>query len=129
MGMEHTREAAIRDHFAAIGTDEIRAATIYADDVVLEYVQSNERLRGKAAIIASRQAYPGRPAAFEVHRVFGTAETVAVEMTMHLEGDVPHPVIAILDLRDDLVTRERIYIAEPWDAPDYRQRWVEPIAD
>jgi hypothetical protein len=31
----------------------------------------------------------------------------------------------VLDLRDGLVVRERIYIAEPWDPPGYRAQWVE----
>jgi hypothetical protein len=120
-------EIRIREHFAAIGRDEVAAGEIYADHAVLEYVQSRERIRGKARIIASRQAYPGRPAAFEVHRVFGSPETETVELTLRFEGDEPHPVVAILDFQDGLVTRERIYIAEPWDPPAYRAEWVEPI--
>lgn len=121
------REARIRDHFGAIGTDEARAAAIYADDAVLEYVQSKERIRGRAAIVASRRAYPGRPAPFDVHRVFGSDELQAVEMTMRISGDEPHPVVAILEFRGELVVRERIYIADPWDPPAYRAEWAEPI--
>jgi hypothetical protein len=117
----------IARHFEAIGKDEVRAGDVYADDAVLEYVQSGERIRGKANIIASRQAYPGRPAAFEVHRSAGTSEVQVVELTLRYDGTDPHPVVAVLDLRDGLVTRERIYIAEPWDPPEYRARWVEPL--
>ena len=119
-------EAAIRAHFAAIGTDNERAGEIYADDAVLEYVQSGEQIRGRANIVASREAYPGRPAPFEVVRVIATAATVTVEMTMHIEGDEPHPVVAILDLSGDRVVRERIYVTEPWEPAAYRSTWVEP---
>lgn len=125
--MDTLDEAAIRPHFTAIGTDNLNAAEIYADDAVLEYVQSGERIRGRLNIIASRNAYPGRRAPFEVHRIFGIATAVAVEMTMHLEGDEAHPVVAILDLRDGLVTRERIYIADPWEPITYRRPWAEPL--
>jgi hypothetical protein len=118
---------AIAEHFGAIGKDEVRAAEIYAEDAVLEYVQSGERIRGKANIIASRQAYPGRPASFELHRSVGTAQVQVVELTLWYAGEDPHPVVAILDLRDGQVARERIYIAEPWDAPAYRAQWVEPL--
>jgi hypothetical protein len=118
---------AIARHFKAIGKDEVRAGEIYADDAVLEYVQSGERIRGKANIIASRQAYPGRPAAFVVHRSAGGAEVQVVELTLWFDGTDPHPVVAVLDFRAGLVVRERIYIAEPWEAPEYRARWVEPI--
>ena len=121
------RQARIRAHFEAIGQDEERAAAIYADDAVLDYVQSGERIRGKANIIASRQAYPGLPVAFEVHRAFGTPDVMTVELTLRFEGDQPHRVVAILDFRDDLVVGERLYIAEPWEPPEYRSRWTEPI--
>ena len=120
-------ELRIREHFGAIGRDEAIANRIYADDAVLEYVQSNERIRGIAGIAASRREFPGPPRAFDVHRVFGTPELQAVEMTMRIEGDKSHPVIALLDLRDGFVIRERIYVAEPWDPPAYRAEWVEPI--
>jgi len=118
---------AIVRHFEAIGVDELRAGDIYAEDAVLEYVQSGERIRGKANIIASRQAYPGRPAAFEVHRSAGTPQLQVVELTLRFDGDAPHPVVAILEFKDESVVRERIYIAEPWQPPAYRARWVEPI--
>ena len=120
-------EQAIARHFEAIGQDEVRAAEIYADEAVLEYVQSGERIRGRASIIASRQAYPGRPARFEVHRSAGSAAVQVVELTLRFDGGDPHPVVAVLDLRDGQVVRERIYIAEPWDAPEYRSRWAEPL--
>lgn len=122
-----TIEARIREHFEAIGRDEGRAGEIHADDAVLEYVQSRERIPGKANIIASRQAYPGRPAAFEVVRVFGTPEIQTAELIHRFEGDEPHPVVAILEFRDGLVVRERIYIAEPWEPAAYRAAWADEI--
>jgi hypothetical protein len=125
--LDDTMAQAIVRHFEAIGVDELRAGDIYAEDAVLEYVQSGERIRGKANIIASRQAYPGRPSAFEVHRTAGTPQLQVVELTLRFDGDDPHPVVAILEFRDASVVRERIYIAEPWQPPAYRAHWVEPI--
>jgi hypothetical protein len=119
--------AALLRHFELIGRDNAAAAEVYAPDAVLEYVQSGERIRGPANIIASRDAYPGRPSRFEVHRIVGAADTRTAEITLWFDGEDPHPLVAVLDLRDGLVTRERIYIAEPWEAPDYRARWVERI--
>jgi len=125
---DKTMAARIADHFEAIGKDNVRAAEIYADSIVLEYVNSGERIRGKANIIATRQAYPGRPAPFEVRRSGGTPELQVVELTMHLEGDKPHPMVAVLDFEDGLCVRERLYVAEPWGPAAYRSRWVEPDA-
>jgi hypothetical protein len=120
---------AIVRHFELIGVDNDAAAEIYTDDAVLEYVQSNERIRGRDNIIASRRAYPGRPTRFSVYRCLMFGATAAVELVMHIEGDQPHPVVAILDLNGDAISRERIYIAEPWPAPDYREAWAESITD
>ena len=121
--------AQITRHFELLGVDSIAAAEIYTEDAVLEYVQSGERIRGRHHIIASRQAYPGRPTRFTVRRCIMLGESAAVELTMHIQGDEPHPVVAILDLRDNAVSRERIYIADPWPAPTYRAQWVEDSPD
>jgi hypothetical protein len=118
-------DAAIARHFELIGQDNARSAELYAPDAVLEYVQSAERIRGRDNIVASRDAYPGRPASYEVHRVLGTGDTRTVEMTLRFDGTDPHPLVAVLDLRDGLIVHERIYIAEPWDAPEYRAPWVD----
>jgi ketosteroid isomerase-like protein len=119
--------AAIQAHFEAIGNDEARAAQIYADDAVLEYPAGGEQIRGKANIVAARHAYPGGPASFEVHRVLGAGDVWVAEMTLRSEGDETHSVAAVLELRDGKVTREAIYISEPFDPPAYRAQWSGPI--
>ena len=116
--------AAIEAHFLAIGKDEDVAGAIYADDAVLEYVQSGERIVGRASIVATRKAYPGRPAAFAVERISGSGDEWTAELVLRFEGEDPHFVAAVLTLLDGRVVREAIYIAEPWDPPEYRSRWV-----
>jgi hypothetical protein len=120
-------EEALRRHFELLGVDNGAAAEFYTDDATLEYLPSGELIRGRASIVASRNAYPGRPTHFRMGRYFAAEGRVAVELTMFIEGDVPHPVAAILDVRDGLISRERLYICEPWEAPAYRARWVEPL--
>ena len=117
--------ARIADHFEAIGKDNVRAAEIYADSIVLEYVNSGEQIRGKADIIASREAYPGRPTLFEIRRSGGTSELQVVELTQHIEGDAPHPMVAVLDFEAGQCVRERIYVAEPWEPAPYHSPWAE----
>ena len=117
----------IADHFEWIGKDEVRAGEIYADDAILEYVQSGERIRGKANIVASRQAYPGRPPTFEVRRSGGSADLQVVEVTLHYEDDEPHPGVAVMEFVDGRCVHQRMYIAEPWPQPAYRSQWVEPL--
>jgi ketosteroid isomerase-like protein len=119
-----TRQA-IKAHFEAIGRDPARAAEIYADDAVLEFPAGRERIPGKAGIVASRQAYPDGPASFEVHRVLGAGDLWVCEMTLRFDGDHPHSVAAILELRDGKVVREAMYVADPFDPPAHRAQWSE----
>jgi hypothetical protein len=113
-------------HYEELGGKPTTAADIYADDAVLEYANTGERLRGRVNIDAAHRAYPGRPASFEVHRVLCTDDVAVVEMTLRFAGTDPHPVVAVLDLRDGQVIRERRYIAEPGEPAAYRAQWVEP---
>jgi hypothetical protein len=116
----------LRRHYEELGGKPATAADIYAEDAVLEYANTGERLRGRANIAAAHDAYPGRPASFEVRRAVCVDDLAVVEMTLRFAGTDPHPVVAILDLRDDLVIRERRYIAEPDEPAAYRAQWVEP---
>jgi ketosteroid isomerase-like protein len=63
---EATARALIKNHFDWASRDEVRASQIYADDAVLEFPQSGERIRGRANIIAFRTAYPAK-VTFEMH--------------------------------------------------------------
>jgi ketosteroid isomerase-like protein len=122
---DHATREAIRTHFEAIGRDPARAAEIYAEDAVLEFPAGGERIRGKAGIVATRRAFPGGPASFEVHRILGSGDAWACEMTLRFAGEDPHSVAAILELRDGKVVREAIYVADPFEPPAYRAQWSE----
>lgn len=103
--------------------DIVRASEIYADDVVLEWPQGGERIRGKANIIAFRSTYPVRQE-FEVHRIIGCHNLWVNEYTIRYD-DRPMRVVGIMEFRDDKVVRERIYFGEPWEPPAWRAQWVE----
>ena len=117
--------ALITRHYDAAGRDELAASEIYADDAVLEFPQGRERIRGKADILAFRQAYPAR-LDFEVRRTIGSGDVWVNEYTIRYEGK-PQLSVGIMEFRDGKVVRETIYVAEPWDPPAWRAPWVEPI--
>lgn len=121
---EATARAMIKDHFDWASRDEVRASECYADDVVLEFPQGGERIRGKANIIAFRTAYPAR-IEFEMHRTIGCGDLWVNEYTIRYDGEKPNKVAGIMEFRDGRVVRERLYITEPWDPPAWRAQWVE----
>jgi hypothetical protein len=46
-----------------------------------------------------------------------------VELTVGYDGAPPMFGVQLLEFRDDKVTRERIYVMEGWDAPEWRAAW------
>lgn len=123
--MDSDARAAIEAHFAAAGRDEAVACAIYSDDAVLEFPQGGERIRGKARIQEFRTAYPAS-LDFEMRRTIGKDDLWVNEYVIRYDGKPSH-VVGIMEFREGKVFRETIYVGEPWDPPEWRSRWVEPL--
>ena len=115
----------IEEHFAAASYDQIKTQEIYTDDAVLEFPQGGERIRGKANITAMRSAYPAK-LEFEMHRTIGRGDLWVNEYVIRYDGRPVH-VVGIMEFRDGKVFRERIFFGDPWDPPEWRAQWVEPV--
>jgi hypothetical protein len=103
------------------------AYAIYHDDVVVEWPQSGERVRGRAALQALRTAYPAARLDFTVRRILGAGEVWISEYVIAYDGEPVH-VVSIMEFRDGLVARETHYFAEPFEPPEWRAAWVERTA-
>lgn len=125
-------ETAIRDgiteHFALAGKDEVAAAAIFADDAVIEWPQSGERIRGKQNIIALHEASPVG-VDFEIRRITGSGDLWVTETTIRYDGARPTSAVFIMEFRDGRVIRETDYFGEPFDPPGYRAAWVELMSE
>lgn len=119
--------AALMRHWAASDANQFEDEhRIYAEDAVLDYPQSNERLRGRRAIQASRRAQPDAKR-FAVRRVLGAGGLWVSELLVHY-GDKAFHVVSVMELEDGLVVHETQYFGEPFAPGASRARWVEPIA-
>jgi ketosteroid isomerase-like protein len=118
----------IAEHFAFAGKDEAAAAQIFADDAVIEWPQSGERIRGKPQIIALHEASPVK-IDFEIRRIVGNGDLWVTETTIRYDGGRPTKAVFIMEFRDGLVVRETDYFGEPFDPPDYRATWVELMSE
>ena len=118
----------IADHFVVAGRDEVAAAEIFADDAILEWPQSGERIRGKANIVAMHEAAPVR-IDFDVRRTIGCGDLWVTEATIRYNGARPTSAVFIMEFRDGKVVRETDYFGDPFDPPAYRAAWVESIAE
>jgi SnoaL-like domain len=97
---------------------------MYHEDAVLEFPQSGERFVGVENLREWRSDYPASTTV-EFGEVRGAGDIWVVELTIGYDGGTPSFGVSILELRGDRIARETIYVAEGWDAPEWRARWRE----
>ena len=122
----------IERYFEYAGADVERAEELYHDDAVLEFPQSGERFEGVTTFTEWRRQYPvGRDdVRYRIRRVTVRDDFSAVELSASYDRGVTwlHGV-QLLDWRGDKVARERIYVAEAWEAPEAEPRRSQTPAD
>jgi len=118
---EHIR-AILQLLFEDPGGDVANAHEIYHDDAVLEFPQSGERFEGVDTFTAWRGQYP-TDVTFRIRRSIVFEDFSLVELSGAYDGGPEMMGVQILDFRGDKVIRERIYVTEPWAAPDWRAPW------
>ena len=112
--------------FEYVGADVDRAEELYHEDAVLEFPQSGERFEGRATFTAWRSEYPADRAdmRFRIRRQTVREDFTVVELSASYDrGQSWLQGVQLLDWRGDKVVRERIYVTEGWDAPEWRAPW------
>jgi ketosteroid isomerase-like protein len=125
---EQTVRAAIDRHWAASAAgDQVTEHEIYHDDAVCIYPQSGEVIHGRQKLQALRSHHPGKPSGFVVRRIVGEGNLWVTEYEIDYEGQSAFTV-SIMEFRDGKVARETQYFADPFEAPAWREQWVEGLA-
>jgi hypothetical protein len=100
-----------------------------ADDMVQEWPQSGERIRGLANIEAVNKNYPastGTTPKLELRRILKPGQAWIVEGTIDYGDGIPVSSVAIIETgADGKVVRQTDYFASPFEAPAWRSKWVE----
>jgi len=104
------------------GGDVTNAHEIYHDDAVLEFPQSGERFEGVELFTAWRSEYPAE-VTFRIRRTVIFEDFSVVELSGAYDGGPEVLGVQMLDFRGNKVIRERIYVTEPWEAPQWRAAW------
>ena len=103
--------------------DSIRE--LFADDVLVEWPQSGERVHGKEACINVFANYPGgSPELVGIRRVMGSGDLWLSEIEMKYPGDQRFITVSVFELSDGRISHEVDWFAEPFPAPEWRQQWV-----
>jgi hypothetical protein len=118
--------ALIAKHWAASASgDQETEHDIYAENVICDYPQSGERIRGRANLRAQRSAHPAHPSGFAVRRITGQGTLWVSECVITYDGK-PSDSVSIMEFEGDKVVHETQYFAEPFAPAAWRSKWVEP---
>ena len=102
------------------GGDVKHAAELYHDDAVLEFPQSGERFDGRDRFTEWRSMYPAE-VLFDVQRVTIRDDLAVIELTARYDDAGPLMFgVSLMEFRGDRIARERIYVAEGWEPPEWR---------
>jgi ketosteroid isomerase-like protein len=114
----------VEAHHAASAAGDIDAVhAIYAEDVVVVYPQSGERIVGRANLRALRESYPAK-LDFTIDRITGTGSVWVTEYVISYDGK-PVNTVSIMEFDGAEVVRETLYFADSFEAPEWRSQWVE----
>lgn len=111
-------------HWAASNSgDQVAEHDIYADDVVVEYPQSGEVIRGRHNIQELRTRHPAQRT-FTVREITGADNIWVTEFVLTYDGK-PAYTVSIMRFEADKVVHETQYFADPFEAPAWRASLVE----
>ena len=88
--------------------------------------QSSERIRGRDNLRAYQQAYPNPPSILP-RRLMGARDVWVVEARADYGDGQTYHVTEIVEYRDGKIWWETRTYAQPFQAPQWRAQWVEPI--
>jgi ketosteroid isomerase-like protein len=102
------------------------AGQAMADDSVVEWPQSGERIVGKEACLVVYRNYPGGSPTYELRRITGGPDVFTVEAVGDYSGQKVY-MTSIVEFRDGKIARQTDYWANAFDAPAWRSQWVQRI--
>jgi hypothetical protein len=124
MGSDENR-ATLERTIAAMFAGDIDGSTeAMADDAVVEWPQSGERIVGRQACSLVYKNYPGGPPTYDLRRISGSGDLFVVEALGHYGPDKTY-MTSIIEFRGGQIARQTDYFSNPFEAPAWRSQWVE----
>jgi hypothetical protein len=126
-------EARLREFFSSGDVQALtqRLSEMASDDMVQEWPQSGERIRGRDNVVAVNQSYEGATGtapSMTLRRIVKPGDAWVVEGTIDYGDGTPVSIVSILETdADGKITRQTDYFANPFDAPEWRRQWVEQM--
>lgn len=127
--MSGSAKGVVREFWRLMATNDFSSLqAVLAEEFVLEWPQSNERIRGAARFIQMNEEYPAHGAwTFTIHRLIGDDDEVVTDVSVS-DGVQNARPISFFTVESGKITRLIEFWPEPYPAPERRKHLVEPIA-
>ncbi|WP_284165196.1 nuclear transport factor 2 family protein [Frigidibacter sp. SD6-1] len=118
--------ATVLAYWEAMRTNDFAAAARWlAEDVVIDWPQSRERIRGRINFAALNDAYPASGRwRFTLNRIVADGAEVVTDVTV-TDGTLIARALTFHRVADGLITQQTEYWPDDYPAPDWRRSWVE----
>jgi len=113
-----------------MNANDFRAAGAWLhDDYLLDWPQSQERIRGRDNFVAVNEHYPAAGRwRFAVQRLVADEDKVVTDTTV-TDGVITARAVTFSQVRDGKIVRQTEYWPDPYPAPAWRTQWVESIEE
>jgi ketosteroid isomerase-like protein len=98
-----------------------------AEDFILEWPQSGERVRGREVARDIEETYEGQGVLLP-RRIVGTGGFWVIEAMLMNDGDRSY-IVSVLEIDDGKIIRQTDYFGDPFPAPEWRGPMVERMAE
>jgi ketosteroid isomerase-like protein len=122
-------ENVVREYWRLMATNDFASvAAVLAPGFMLDWPQSNERIRGAANFARMNAEYPSHgPWRFEVHRIVASADAAVSDVGV-TDGVQTARALSFFSVSEGRITRLVEFWPEPYAAPANRAHLVEPIS-
>lgn len=109
----------------AINANDLDALdAVFTEDVILEWPQSGERIRGGSNRREIYRRFPSLPKVTP-RRTTGSGDVWVLEASLDYGDGDPYQAVFIFSMRDGKIAREIGYWSKPFPAPEWRAPWTE----
>jgi ketosteroid isomerase-like protein len=118
----------VRDFWRRMASNDFATVSpLLAAGFVLEWPQSNERIRGAERFVRMNQEYPAHgPWRFTLHRLIGDEHEVVSDVSV-TDGVQQARAISFFTIEDGAIARLVEFWPDPYPAPAHRAHLTEPL--
>lgn len=123
-------EAVVREFWRLMATNDFHAVkAVLADDLIVEWPQSKERMVGAEKFARMNAEYPAHgPWHFTLNRLVASGDEVVTQVSVS-DGVQHAEPVSFFTVRDARIVAMLEYWPDPFEAPQNRRHLVEPMAD